>query len=98
MGPENGVYVRLGSSSRQAGPELIAELRRSAQGVVFDEMPMPELGPEDLDLEAAQRLFGPERKLDDKTLTTLKLLGREQGRLVPTQGADRKSTRLNSSN
>lgn len=87
MGPENGVYVRLGSSSRQAGPELIAELRRSAQGVVFDEMPMPELGPEDLDLEAAQRLFGPERKLDDKTLTTLKLLGREQGRLVPTQGA-----------
>lgn len=87
MGPENGVYVRLGSSSRQAGPELIAELRRSAQGVVFDEMPMPELGPEDLDLEAAQRLFGPERKLDDKALTTLKLLGREQGRLVPTQGA-----------
>ena len=58
MGPENGVYVRLGSSSRQAGPELIAELRRSAQGVVFDEMPMPELGSEDLDLEAAQRLFG----------------------------------------
>src|SRR3546814_9097973 len=50
-------------------------------------MPMPELGPEDLDLEAAQRLFGPERKLDDKALTTLKLLGREQGRLVPTQGA-----------
>lgn len=87
MGPENGVYVRLGSSSRQAGPELIAELRRSAQGVVFDEMPMPELGPEDLDLEAAQRLFGPERKLDNKTLTTLKLLGREQGRRVPTQGA-----------
>ena len=87
MGPENGVYVRLGSSSRQAGPELIAELRRSAQGVVFDEMPMPELGSEDLDLEAAQRLFGPERKLDNKTLTTLKLLRREQGRLVPTQGA-----------
>lgn len=87
MGPGNGVYVRLASSSRQAGPELIAELRRSAQGIVFDEMPMPELGPDDLDLEAAQRLFGPEHRLDDKALTTLKLLRREQGRLVPTQGA-----------
>lgn len=87
QGAEAGVYVRLGSSSRQAGPELIAELRRSAQGIVFDEQPMPALGPDDLDLDAAQRLFGPERKLDTKALTTLKLLCREQGRLVPTQGA-----------
>lgn len=40
-GPEHGVYVRLGSTSRQADPQLIEELRRSAQGVAFDEMPMP---------------------------------------------------------
>ena len=43
-GPEQGVFVRLGSSNRQAGGELIAQLRRSAQGVVFDELTMPELG------------------------------------------------------
>ena len=86
-GPEDGVFVRLGSSNRQAGADLIAELRRSAQGVVFDELPMPELSKEDLDLSAAQRLFGDSRKLNDKTLETLKLLRREQNRLVPTQGA-----------
>jgi len=86
-GAEQGVYVRLGSCSRQAGADLIAELRRSAQGLVFDELPMPELSVEDLDLQAARRLLGPERRLDDKALITLKLLRREQGRLVPTQGA-----------
>lgn len=87
LGPQQGVYVRLGSSSRQAGPELVTELGRAAQGVVFDELPMPELGPQDLDLQAAQRWFGPRRILDEKALTTLKLLRHEQGRLVPTQGA-----------
>ena len=87
LGPEQGVYVRLSSSSRPAGPQLTAELRRSAQGLVFDELPMLELNPESLDLEAAQRLFGSERKLDTQTLETLRLLRHEQGRLVPTQGA-----------
>jgi ATP-dependent DNA helicase RecG len=42
-GAENGVYVRLGSTNRQADRELIAELRRGAEGIAFDELPMPEL-------------------------------------------------------
>lgn len=49
-GPEHGVYVRLGSSNRQADAALVNELRRSAEGVSFDELPMPELGVDDLDL------------------------------------------------
>ncbi len=32
-GPETGVYVRLGSTNRQADRELIAELRRSVEGI-----------------------------------------------------------------
>ena len=32
-GPEHGVYVRLGSTSRQADQALIDELRRTAEGV-----------------------------------------------------------------
>ena len=40
-GPENGVYVRLGSTNRKADHELIEELRRTAQGISFDELPMP---------------------------------------------------------
>ncbi len=38
-GPETGVYVRLGSTNRQADRELIGELRRSVEGVSFDELP-----------------------------------------------------------
>jgi len=39
QGPENGVFVRLGSTNRQADRELIAELRRTVEGVSFDERP-----------------------------------------------------------
>lgn len=87
LGPDQGVYIRLGSSNRQAGPDLIAEMRRTAMGIVFDEMPMQELSESDVDLIAASRLFGTQHPLDHKTLTTLKLLRQEQGRLVPTHGA-----------
>ncbi|MFP4309837.1 MAG: helix-turn-helix domain-containing protein [Desulfococcaceae bacterium] len=56
-GPDEGVLVRLGSTNRQADRELVAELRRTAEGVGFDELVMPALSKNDLDLEAAQRLF-----------------------------------------
>lgn len=87
QGPEQGVYLRLGSSNRQAGPDWIAETRRAAAGLVFDEQPMPTLGMQDLDLEAMARWFGPERTLDTAWLQTLKLLRADQGRLLPTRGA-----------
>jgi predicted HTH transcriptional regulator len=86
-GPEAGVYVRLGSSNRQADRELVGELRRSVEGPSFDEMPMPELSVDDLDLAAASQLFGKNRPLDEAKLITLRLLCRHQGRLVPTKGA-----------
>ena len=86
-GAENGVYVRLGSTNRQADRELIAELRRTAEGIAFDELPMPELSAEDLDLVAVKSLFREDRKLGEEELITLRLLTREQGRVVPTQGA-----------
>lgn len=86
-GPEHGVYVRLGSTSRQADQALIDELRRTAEGVAFDEMPMPDLAVEDLDLVAAKKLFQGIRNLDDQALRTLKLVTPYQGRLVPTKGA-----------
>jgi len=79
-------YVRLGSTNRQADRELIAELRRTAEGLPFDEMPMPELSVADLDMNAAQAVFGGTRTLDEQSLVTLKLLTRHQDRLVPTKG------------
>jgi len=87
LGPEQGVYLRLGSSNRQAGPDWIAEARRAVAGQVFDEQPMPELMADELDHDAMARCFGAAKPLDATRLQTLKLLRREQGRLVPTRGA-----------
>ena len=86
-GPENGVYIRLGSTNRVADRELIAELRRSAEGISFDELPMPGLSIEDLDIETAKEMFGPERSLGENELHTLKIVTWDQGKLVPTKGA-----------
>ncbi|MCK5913866.1 MAG: putative DNA binding domain-containing protein [Desulfuromusa sp.] len=86
-GPKSGVYVRLGSTNRQADRELIAELRRTAEGVAFDELPLPDLSIDDLDLAAIKVLFLDKRELDENDLFTLRLLTKEQGRFVPTKGA-----------
>ncbi|MFZ0610966.1 MAG: helix-turn-helix domain-containing protein [Desulfobacterales bacterium] len=86
-GPETGVYVRLGSTKRQPDRELIAELRRSVEGVAFDELPMSDLSIKDLDLAALKTLFRGTHELDEKELLTLRLLKKDQGRLAPTKGA-----------
>ena len=86
-GPQQGVYVRLGSTNRQADRELISELNRSAEGIAFDEMPMPDLSLTDIDLHAMQALFANVCPINEETLLTLKLLTRYQGRLVPTKGS-----------
>ncbi|NLM30570.1 MAG: AAA family ATPase, partial [Methanomicrobiales archaeon] len=85
-GPSDGVYVRLGSTNRKADRELIAELERSATGTAFDELPLPEMTIDALDLEAAGALFAGQRELDEKSLLTLRLLAPVQGKLVPTIG------------
>ena len=85
-GPEKGVYVRLGSSNRHADRELIGELRRSSEGISFDELPMPQLSMQDLALEADGRTFAGIHEIDEQTLLTLRLLVKEQGKNVPTRG------------
>jgi ATP-dependent DNA helicase RecG len=86
-GAEKGVYVRLGSTNRQADQELIAELRRTVEGVAFDEMPMPELSIDDLDTKAIAQSVREKYPVDKTELQTLKLLVSHQGRLVPSKGA-----------
>ncbi|MFZ4524844.1 MAG: ATP-binding protein [Chlorobium sp.] len=86
-GHEQGVYVRIGSSNCPADTALIAELGRSAEGISYDEMPMPELSKDDLDLAAVQKCFAGNWKLDEQALVTIKLLTSYQRRLVPTRGA-----------
>ena len=86
-GAENGIYVRLGSTNRKADRELISELRRTVEGVVFDEMPIPDLTIDNLDLNYVNELFRSRHDFTEKELITLKLLTLYQGRLVPTKGA-----------
>ncbi len=59
LGPVQGVYLRLGASNRQAGPDWIAQAHRSSAGLVFDEQAMPELTLDDLDVDALHRSFTP---------------------------------------
>ena len=54
-GHEQGVYVRIGATNCPADIALIAELGRSAEGISYDEMPMPELSKDDLNLAAVQK-------------------------------------------
>ena len=86
-GMTQGVYVRLGSTNRQADQELITELRRRSEGINFDEMPLPDLSVNDIDITKAQELFADIKSLNEKNLLTLKLLIPHQGKLVPTKGA-----------
>lgn len=85
-GPEQGVLVRVGSSNRQADPQLIEELKRQVMGLSFDALPMPELSLDDLDYPAMQQAFGA-TELNENKLLTLKLLVKHQGKLVPSRGA-----------
>jgi predicted HTH transcriptional regulator len=86
FGLQGGVYVRAGSTNRQADEAMIAEMQRFAQGTVFDEQPLPELDSEAIDFRAASESFAPLRKLQERDLTTLRIMTDYQGRNVPTIG------------
>jgi ATP-dependent DNA helicase RecG len=86
-GAERGVYIRLGSTSRPAGPELVAELQRTSSGQSFDHTPCPDRSPRDLDITKAQKLFASAGMvLDDAKLASLGILVPFAGRLVPSLG------------
>ena len=65
-GPEQGVFVRLGSSNRQAGLDRVAETHRAGAGQVIDEQPVPNLSIDDLNLPAMDRMFEPGQALKTK--------------------------------
>lgn len=87
-GPQGGVYIRLGSSNRKAGPEMIAEIQRLARNVFFDEQPCTEISSEEIDFRAASELFAAvSRPLTPPKRRSLGLVADFGGREVPTQGA-----------
>jgi len=87
-GPENGVYVRLGSTNRRAGPEMIESIRRLARNISFDEQPCTEINSEDVDFRAASEFFqSVSRKLTPAIRKTLGLVVNHGGKDIPSLGA-----------
>lgn len=87
QGPEEGVYVRLGSTNRVAGPELIAELKRSISNTSFDQLPCPGIDVNGLDMDRINRAFANvDRKIDQKKLETLGILVPYADKLVCSNG------------
>jgi predicted HTH transcriptional regulator len=64
QGMASGVFVRVGSTNRQADGPLTAEMRRSALNLSYDEELMPEINPEALDLRVASGLFAGLRECE----------------------------------
>lgn len=85
VGVDDGTYVRVGPTNRRADADLIAELRRYARGVAFDEEPVPDADPGELDAASLRSAFGG-RRLRAEQLATLRLTTKHQGRKVPTVG------------
>jgi len=87
-GPDSGVYVRLGSTNRRAGPELTAEIRRLARNTFFDEQPCSEVNSEDIDFRVASELFAQvSRPLTPSKRRSLGLVIIQGGREFPSNGA-----------
>ncbi len=86
LGPQEGVFVRVGSTNRRADSAVIEELRRYARNETFDEQPMPDLGAAEIDLDAVRDAFEGIRAVGQRDLETLRLTARYQGRAVPTVG------------
>jgi len=86
LGPDRGVFIRVGSTNRRADQTFIDEFKRQARNETFDEQPMLELSSEAIDFRAASECFKSIRQLKSADLKTLKLMTLHQGRSVPTTG------------
>ena len=87
-GPEKGVYVRLGSTNRRAGPDMIEAIRRLSRNISFDEQPCTEINSEDIDFRAASEFFASaSRQLTPAISKTLGLIISQGAKDIPTLGA-----------
>lgn len=93
-GPDRGVYVRLGSTSRRAEPEMLAELRRQAAGESFDLFARSGVAFGDLDKTRLRAAFeGHDVPLHAAKLEALGALTRYQGKVVATNAGGSSSVR-----
>ena len=71
-GDVNGVYLRLGATTRQAPPEFIAEIKRRKSNQYFDEEPCFKAAKADLDMDLIKATFRHKnQKLTEAKLRSL---------------------------
>jgi predicted HTH transcriptional regulator len=86
LGPDAGVFIRVGSTNRRAEALQIEELKRWNRMDSFDEQAVPDLKSEAIDFRAASEFFAPYRQLTSQAWSTLRITTEHQGRQVPTIG------------
>lgn len=86
---EQGCYVRIGSTTRQASPEMIQELERRRQNISFDAVVNYDLDIQELNFEIFKKDYGQRtgRILDEDKLKNIGLLKSEGGHLYATNAA-----------
>lgn len=87
LGIPNGIYVRLGSTSRPAGLRLIEEMQRTILQPSFDEQALPDLSIDSLELDKAKQIFRQiNKELNEKKLRSLGVLVSSAHKVVPSIG------------
>ncbi len=87
QGIPRGVYIRLGSTSRPAGPEIISELNRSVLNLSFDQQGIPSLSPKALDMGKIKDSFKSiHKEINEKKLRSLGILAPSNSRFIPSIG------------
>jgi ATP-dependent DNA helicase RecG len=87
QGPDEGVYVRLGSTNRRATESQREEMRRLASAHAYDERPCLGATLDDIDIGTVERVFREvDREIGNSDLETLGILVRHGDERVPSNG------------
>lgn len=86
-GINEGVYIRVGSNSRQASPEMIAELVRRRQNISFDSQLDYSKTYDQLNFESFKKSFFEinKQELNENALFKLELIQNDQGKIFPSK-------------
>ena len=93
-GLNDGTYIRVGSSTRKATPDIISELERERLNISFDSTPVFSSTPDDLSLDHLEFYLEKRKEVRDipfvkvtqDWLVKSRLLYKEGGKLYPTVG------------
>jgi ATP-dependent DNA helicase RecG len=87
-GEKEGVYLRFGSSTRRASPEVLSDILRFTSNLTFDQLPCADLTINDLDQRKLHEFMSQIGKPRDQpsVLQTLGVITNRSGILTPSNG------------